>query len=241
MRAMKDTGCPMNDTNPRIELYREAITLEVQRANLQSQLGAIRVEIDALNSRLVTIKQSLFTAAALQEPKEPKAPKGPKPPRAGRGELKAQVLTALVAAGDRGLKVKEIANTLGVKPANIYSFFQTVHLKFPQIKKIGDAQYRLEGEIPAEDLVVPVRKSAPQGKRRGGKRNYSTRPLSPRGALASRIVAALQESGEAGMKVRDIAEKLNVKVKNLFIWFATTGKKNANIKKVGESLYRLEA
>lgn len=237
---MRDTGRPMNDTNPRIELYREAITLEEQRANLQSQLGNIRAEIDTLNSRLVTIKQSLFTAAALTEPKEPKAPKGPKPPRAGRGELKAQVLTALVAAGERGLKVKEIANTLGVKPANIYSFFQTVHLKFPQVKKIGDAQYRLEGEIPAEALVVPVRKSASKGKR-GGKRNYSTKPLSPRGALAARIVAALQESGEAGMKVRDIAEKLGVKVKNLFIWFATTGKKNTSIKKIGESLYRLEA
>ena len=79
---MRDTDFPMNDTNPRIELYREAITLEVQRANLQSQLGAIRVEIDALNSRLVTIKQSLFTAAALQEPKEPKAPKAPKVPKA---------------------------------------------------------------------------------------------------------------------------------------------------------------
>lgn len=242
----------MKDNNPRIALYREAMSLEEQRATLQAQL-------DFITTRLASIKTNLFSDVASSAPvstrvvktvaaKLPKSLKSPKPLRAGRGALRAQILTALVAAGDGGLKVKDIANTLGVKPPNIYSWFQTAHIKFPQIKKIGEAHYRLVGEVPASELELPIRKAAPKpskssatGRRRVRTRSSTTRPLSRRGELASRIVAALKEAGHAGVTVRDLAAKLGVKVKNLFIWFATTARKNPNIKKVGEAHYKLES
>ena len=74
----------------------------------------------------------------------------------------------------------------------------------------------------------------PRGRRR------STRPLSKRGELASRIVDAMKSAGKEGIKVRALADKMGVKHKNLFIWFATTGKKNRAIKKVGEAHYRYD-
>ncbi len=242
----------MKDNNPRIALYREAMSLEEQRATLQAQL-------DVISTRLTSIKTNLFTDVAFSVPvstrvaktapaKLPKSPKSAKRPRAVRGALKSQILTALVAAGDAGLKVKDIANTLGVKPPNIYSWFQAALIKFPQVKKIGEAHYRLVGELPASELELPIRKAAPKpskssasGKPRVRTRSHSTRPLSRRGELASRIVAALKEAGHAGVTVRDLAAKLGVKVKNLFIWFATTARKNPNIKKVGEAHYKLES
>jgi hypothetical protein len=42
------------------------------------------------------------------------------------------------------------------------------------------------------------------------------------------------------VKIPELSDKFGVKRKNLFIWFATTGRRNPAIKKVGESHYRLE-
>src|SRR4051812_32610250 len=97
---------PMSN-NPRIALYREAISLEEQRARLQA-------ELDRLTSRLTAIQSQLFA----DEGSVSSAPTTSKPAvnvrrsngRSGRGELKAQVLQALVAAGHAGVRVKDVAS-----------------------------------------------------------------------------------------------------------------------------------
>jgi hypothetical protein len=221
--------------NPRIALYKEAMALEEQRARLQS-------ELDKLTSRLSAVQSQLFDGetSPVSAPKATSASTSTSTVRrAGgrsrRGELKAQVLQALVAAGSSGVRVKDLANTLGTKPANIYSWFQSATKRMPQIKKMGEAHYRIEGNVPDSALASP----APRPASRRGRR--STRPLSKRGELASRILESLKSAGKEGVKVRQLADKLGVKHKNLFIWFATTGKKNKAIKKVGEAHYRLDA
>jgi hypothetical protein len=221
---------PMSN-NPRIALYREAISLEEQRSRLQADLDRLTSRLNAIQSELFTGEESSPTTASMQVSTIRRAGG-----RSRRGELKAQVLSALVAAGNSGVRVKDLAAAIGTKPANIYSWFQSAPKRIPQIKKIGEAQYRLEGSLPDSALAAP----APKPVRGRAGRRRSTRPLSKRGELASRIIEGLKAAGKEGVKVRQLADDLGVKHKNLFIWFATTGKKNKSIKKVGEAHYRYE-
>ncbi len=63
---------------------------------------------------------------------------------------------------------------------------------------------------------------------------------SPRGSLGKKILKALDSAGDAGVKVVELSKKIGVKGTNLHIWFATTGKKNPAIKKVGKGHYQLK-
>jgi len=45
------------------------------------------------------------------------------------------------------------------------------------------------------------------------------------GGLKERILALLQDAGDQGLKVKEIAEKLGAKAGNISVWFSTTGKK----------------
>lgn len=56
----------------------------------------------------------------------------------------------------------------------------------------------------------------------------------------SKVLKALETAGEAGIKVAELAKTLKVKGVNLHVWFATTGKKNKAIKKVGKGHYKLQ-
>ena len=224
-------------TNDRINLYKEAMSLEEKRALLQG-------ELDGILSRLSEIKGELFDGDGyVRSSSGGVAPiERTSSGRSARGALKVQILRALTAAGSSGVKVKELAATLDVKAANIHSWFQTSGKRVTAIKKIGEARYRLEGALAESDLDAPAPKAVSRGTKKGGGRKRSTRPLSGRGELQSKIVAALKEAGPAGITVRDLATKLEVKkYKNLFIWFATTGKKNSAIKKIGPALYTIES
>jgi hypothetical protein len=228
--------------NPRIALYREAISLEEQRARLQSELDQLTSRLDGIQSQLFAgegsaVKAPAASASASTSTASPAAGARRSGRRAGRGELKERVLNALAAAGNAGVRVKELAGALGTKPANIYSWFQTAPKRIPQIKKIGEAHYRLEGSLPESKSAASA--PAPKVGRPRGRRR-STRPLSKRGELAARITEAMKSAGKEGIRVRDLADKLGIKHKNLFIWFATTGKKNRAIKKVGEAHYRYD-
>ncbi len=55
--------------------------------------------------------------------------------------------------------------------------------------------------------------------------------------LKESLLKALEAAGSAGITVKDLSAKLNVKPGNIFSWFYTTGKKIKGIKKVGEAKY----
>jgi len=84
--------------------------------------------------------------------------------------------------------------------------------------------------------TAPAKKS-PKTAKKGAKSVSAKR--SPKGGLGNKIIAALESAGEAGVKVTDLAKKLKAKGGNLHVWFATTGKKNSSIKKVGKGHYQL--
>lgn len=211
----------------RIALYQEAIVLEQKRSELQA-------ELDRLMARLGSLRQELFDddgyASSGVSVAGGRFPGG----RARRGELKSAVLRALAASGSAGVRVKDLAATLGAKATNIHSWFQTAVKRFPQIKKIDAARYRLEGTIPQAEFEVKTKSS----RKSDAFLKRSTRPLSGRGELAAKIIDALKKGGTEGVRVTELAKKLEVNSRNLFIWFSTTGKNKAGIEKVGPGHYR---
>lgn len=67
----------------------------------------------------------------------------------------------------------------------------------------------------------------------------SSAPRAPRGALKEGILQALKEAGAAGVNVSELASKLGVDAKNIHVWFSTTGKKVAGLKKLGAGHFAL--
>ena len=82
--------------------------------------------------------------------------------------------------------------------------------------------------------VAAVKKSAP-----AKKAPKTVKKRASRGGLGAKVLKALEAAGDAGVKVADLAKSLKVNGTNLHVWFATTGKKNPAIKKVGKGHYKL--
>ncbi len=61
----------------------------------------------------------------------------------GRGELKQKIVSALRAAGNRGITIGDLSKKLRVKRANLYVWFNGTGRNVRAIKKIGPARYRL--------------------------------------------------------------------------------------------------
>ncbi len=141
-------------------------------------------------------------------------------------------MAALQAAGPQGVRVKELAQALGTKPVNVHSWFHSSIKRYPAIKKIEGGHYRLEGSI-SEKQSAPSRGPAKSTRKKGSR--------GKRGELTASILGALEDAGSQGISVKEIAEKLGANYRNIYIWFATTGKKNSAVKKVGPAQYRLAA
>jgi len=247
----------MSHINPRIERLKEMLNLEAQRGELQSQL-------DSVVANIISLRDSLFSGAETPSPraaapaasapaaksapvakagkpaKAPKPPKAPKAPkasgRAPRGSLKDKVFAALEAAGAEGVYVTDLAKALDTKPANIHAWFHAAVKRYPQVKKVAGGHYRIGGKAPAPKAAAngtshpAAAKAAPAASPTG---------RAPRGELSSRMLGALESAGAPGITVSELSEKLGVPYKNVSIWFATTGKKNRKIKKVGKAHYKL--
>lgn len=210
----------------RLSLFREAMDLESERSSIQTELARVSSRLTAIHGLLASGSETARlskvggSSGFLRAASKPKA-------RAGRGELKAQILEALQGAGEKGIRVQPLAQSLGVNPVNIYSWFQISAKKIPQIKKIDRGLYRWEGPSVGNP---PITKSPKIGKtKRSGKH----------GAIKAQVVATLKAAGSKGLTVRDLAAKIGVKQTNLSVWFSTTGKKNKSIKKVGPGHYKL--
>jgi len=73
---------------------------------------------------------------------------------------------------------------------------------------------------PAPALVAPAPKAKPAPAKTP---KIKGKPVKP-GGLKDRILALLEAAGDAGLKVREIADKLGSKPGNIAVWFSTTGK-----------------
>lgn len=221
----------MKNLNSRIERLKQMIALEERRLALQGELDSILQEISSLKDRLLDDTAS-FAAPVSRQPEAPRRKAGK---RQGRGLLKDKVMAALEAAGSAGVYVKELATTFGTKPVNVHSWFHSALKRNAPIEKITGGHYRLDGKAAgpkAPATAAPKAAKAPKGKKRRGAK---------RGQLTSDILAGLTEAGSGGISVADLAAKLGANYKNIYIWFATTGKKNPAVKKLGPAKYKLAA
>lgn len=221
----------------RIALYKEAMTIEHERDALYGKL-------DQLHARLEHIKGALFSTTAdaaasagfkVKMTASKAAPAGRKV-RLVRGELRQRVLEALAAAGKDGIRVRDLAVSIGTKAATLHSWFQFARKNIRGIRKAGMGRYRLDGALTAVAPAGSKTKAATKSAR-------TTRKSSrvPRGRLSDAVQAALQAAGKDGALIKDMAKTIGVNPRNLFVWFATTGKKFKAIKKIGPGFYRLQS
>ena len=230
-------------------------SLEERRANLQGELAELESQLDSLRGRLIS-GSPISSPKASKSSEAPKAaaPKATKRGRkAGRGELKSQIFSALEKAGSSGVKVMDLAKSLGSKPANIYAWFHAAVKRYPSIKKVGNAQYRLHGSSPAAKPAAPEKAATPSKTRKRGRpaKSASKSPAKSaaksggkrgggrRGALREKILASMKQAGSSGVRIKDLAKSLNVPNRNLQVWFATTGKKTPGVKKIAPGTFRL--
>ena len=222
----------MKLANPRIESLKELIVLEEKRIAIQGQL-------DAIEARIAVVKDSIFTgspitssSASASSPKVRAVGRPPGSKNSGkggaRGTYREYIMSALEAAGEAGVQVKELALAMKTKPVNIHSWFHSNIKRIPSIKKITGGHYRLAGGAKA---VAAAKAAKPAKGRKTGKR----------GALRASIMEHLKTAGAGGIKIADLADKLGAKYKNVYIWFATTGKKNPNIQRIAPATYQLKS
>jgi hypothetical protein len=113
------------------------VELIKEKESLQEKLSDIDRQLEALESRGPISKRG----------RKPGRPPGSKTivVKANRkrrgGRIKEKLLEALKAAGKSGITVKELAEKLGVKPGNVFSWFYTTGKKVSGIKKVGEAKY----------------------------------------------------------------------------------------------------
>ncbi len=121
-------------------------------------------------------------------------------------------------------------------------------------KKAAAIDARLEALLGGASAAKAPKAPAATGKRRGRPAKAAKAPKAPkapkaaktpkapkaagkRGALKGNILNLLANAGPEGATVKDIAANLGVKTQNVHVWFSTTGKKLAEILKVGEARY----
>ncbi len=242
----------MNQSKSLVDRLKQMLSLETQREELQGRLDGIIEKIAELNKSL-TANGSSSVAVPARIAKAVKAAKAALPAaavttakapsksgRAPRGSLKEQIFAALEKAGAAGVRVTDLAKELDTKPANIHAWFFAAVKRYPEVKKVEGGHYRIAGKGAASksqaNNTVPAKAksaAAAPAKTASGRE--------PRGELSGRILTLLGDAGAAGITVADLSEKLDKPYKNVSIWFATTGKKNRKIKKVGKAQYKLAA
>ena len=116
------------------------IGLIKEKESLQAKLGKIDSELAALDSgKAIGTKRG-------RKPGRPPGSMAKVGRKKRRGKrLKEPLLKALSAAGAAGIKVKDLAAQLKVKPGNIFSWFYTTGKKIKGIKKVGEAKYAYSG------------------------------------------------------------------------------------------------
>jgi DNA-binding transcriptional MerR regulator len=112
---------------------------------LSERKEALLSQIQELDRQMAALQQPAEEGGGfirLQPLKRPSATRAAKS-RMERGALKAKIIAALRAAGRGGMTIRELSDKLGIKPANLYVWFNGTGRKTKGIKKIGPAKYRL--------------------------------------------------------------------------------------------------
>ena len=86
----------------------------------------------------------------------------------------------------------------------------------------------------------PARRGRPGRKPKAEKKTKTTRTRVARGTLKEKVLGVLREAGAAGLGVGDVADKIGAKKAAVNVWFYTTGKKVAGLKKIAPGRFALK-
>lgn len=216
----------------------------VTAAQLKQALE-LREEIEALEQQLAAI-----TGLTRVDFVEPRTGPGAESPEAEvkkikpaehrkHGAVKEAVIGMLKQAGAAGITVKEIATALGKSSASISIWFISTGKKVKTIKKLGRGKYGWFGASEASPAPYASIEAATKIK---PEKSSTKKPKSKQyGGVKEAILNLVKASGEAGITVGELADKLGVKTGNIYSWFTSTGKKVKQIKKAGPGKYTWKA
>jgi hypothetical protein len=230
---LKRSAQPGADPSQRIASLKELMQLEEERMSIENNLAALDSRICALHGTLLNHSAGRPFRPRLRERNDGSSLYGRR--RMGRGELRSRILELLQTAGNRGVRVQEVASLLTMKSVNIHSWFHTAQRRFPQIQKIGPSRYRLNGPLD------PAAVSDSEAGAAGGTRRTPGMPPQPhkRGEVTRRILQALRDAGDAGITVADLALKTGSQYRNIHVWLSSTGKRDGRIVRTARGIYKL--
>ncbi len=155
--------------------------------------------------------------------------------------LKERILVELKAAGTKGVRVKELAKTLGLSNSRLSTWFATTGKQCPEIARLRRGTYRLRltpltgcGEAQAAPLSALLAVSPP--KRRPDRRRLT--PCKGCGELTAEILAGLKAVSPSGIRVRDLATNLGLPSLQVSNWFSRTAKQFACVERMQFGIYR---
>ena len=134
-------------------------------------------------------------------------------------------------------------NLSNITSSTLKALVNLTNKKDSLIREVEQIEIQLEGLFTGKTPKL-------SGKRRGRPAKKSAKTVtktpkagakrSPRGGMGKKVLKALEGAGDAGIKVAELAKSLKVKGTSIHVWFATTGKKNKAIKKIGKGHYQLK-
>lgn len=133
-------------------------------------------------------------------------------------------------------KKEKLAAQLASVEAEIASIFGSSVSSAPAAAKAKKSRPGRKPKAAKAPAAAKTPKAAKAPKASGAKKGGSGK----RGHLREAIISALQKAGSSGLSIKELSEKLKVKAANLHVWFSTTGKKVAEIQKVGEGRYAIQ-
>jgi len=121
---------------------RQLVKLSQRKEALMAQIQNIDREMVRVQSKfgIPSRNPALRAPVTVSRPQPGRASPGR---RAKRGALKEKIVRALRAAGSKGATIQELSGKLGVRPANLYVWFNGTGKNVPGLQKIGAGKYRL--------------------------------------------------------------------------------------------------
>lgn len=122
--------------------------------------------------------------------------------------------------------------------SSLRSLIKLTERKEALVLEIAKIDAQLTSLISGKAVPIVKRRGRPAksvapAKKKTGKR-------AKRGALKTKILAALKAAGDEGMKVPALSKKIGVKSQNVHVWFSSTGKNLPEIKRIGKGHFKFQ-
>ncbi len=184
----------MSLTHITSQSLRHLLTLTEKKQQFLKGIEEVESEIaKALKGAASSVVEAAEAVTPFKPAKKSKGKTTRKSKAIKSGGLKERILALLDAAGDQGLRVKEIAEKLAAKPANISVWFSTTGKKL--VTKVEPGRYAVKG---AKKSSAKPTAAAP-----AAKASNKTKPATRKSGLTAERRAKLA----ANMKARWAARK----------------------------------